>query len=113
MSIRLIIHLSHHGLFSPMGWRKSEIKMQCSGQSKGRHEASFHPSIHLVIHPSRHDLFTPTGQRKSAIQTWHSGQMYSQIHTRLCISQRVQTSISRNKDFVTDAIFKTIKLTQQ
>ncbi len=63
-----------------------------SGQSKGRREASFHPSvpssIHAsicpVIHPSRHGLFTPMGWRKSEIQTWCGGQMYRQIHTHTC-----------------------------
>jgi len=51
-SIRLVIHPSRHGLFTRTGQRKSGIQTQHGGQSKGRRETSFHPSVPSFIHPS-------------------------------------------------------------
>jgi len=80
-SVRLVIHLSCHGLFTLMGQKKNGIQTQRDGESNRKRwhtcqslamtgqmdEIMFH--IRLVIHPSCHGLFIPTRRRKSGIHT--------------------------------------------
>jgi hypothetical protein len=46
-----VIHPCCHGLFILTGRRKSGIHTWHGKQSKGHHEASFHPSVHPFGHP--------------------------------------------------------------